>query len=77
MRAERQREAAMQQSFEITGMHCGGCVNRVTRALKSVADEVAVTLEPPRAVLEVAAPLSLDTVRAAIARAGDFEVRLL
>jgi hypothetical protein len=25
----------------------------------------------------VAAPLSLDTVRAAIARAGDFEVRLL
>jgi len=28
-------------------------------------------------VLEVAAPLSLDTVRAAIARAGDFEVRLL
>ncbi len=67
----------MQQTFEITGMHCGGCVNRVTKALKGVAQDATVTLEPPRAVLEVAAPLSLDTVKAAVAKAGDFEVRAL
>ena len=67
----------MEQTFEITGMHCGGCVNRVTKALKSIADEVKVTLEPPRAVLEVDAPVSEDTVRAAVAAAGEFQVRAL
>ncbi len=67
----------MHQTFEITGMPCGGCVNRVTKALKGVAQDATVTLEPPRAVLEVAAPLSLDTVKAAVAKAGDFEVRAL
>jgi copper chaperone CopZ len=67
----------MQQTFEITGMHCGGCVNRVTKALKGVAQDASVTLDPPRAVIEVAAPLPLETVKAAVAKAGDFEVRAL
>jgi len=30
----------MQQIFRIEGMHCGGCVARVARALKPIADEV-------------------------------------
>ncbi len=63
----------MEQQFEIKGMHCGGCVNRVSRALRPLADEVAVTLEPPRATLQVAAPLALDQVRAALAQAGEFD----
>ena len=67
----------MQQTFEVTGMHCGGCVNRVAKALKSVATEVSVTLEPPRAVLDVPAALPLEAVQAAVARAGDYEVRAL
>jgi Cu+-exporting ATPase len=67
----------MEQSFEITGMHCGGCVNRVTRALQPLASEVRVTLEPPRATLEVEAPLSIEDVRAAVAKAGDYVVRAL
>jgi Cu+-exporting ATPase len=67
----------MQQTFEITGMHCGGCVNRVTKALKGVAQDATVTLEPPRAVLEVPAPLALEAVQAAVAKAGDFAVRAL
>lgn len=67
----------MEQQFEIAGMHCGGCVNRVTRALKPLATEVQVTLDPPRAVLEVDTPLSVDDVRAAVAGAGDFTVRAL
>ncbi len=67
----------MQQDFEITGMHCGGCVNRVTKALKNIAREVNVTLEPPRAVLQVDAPVSEDAVRAAVAKAGEFTVRAL
>ena len=67
----------MEQQFEISGMHCGGCVNRVTRALKALAIDVQVTLDPPRAVLEVDAPLSEDDVRAAVAGAGDYTVRAL
>jgi copper chaperone CopZ len=70
-------EVSMEQQFEITGMHCGGCVNRVTRALKPLATQVQVTLDPPRAVLEVEAPLTEDDVRTAVAAAGDFKVRAL
>jgi copper chaperone CopZ len=70
-------EGSMEQQFEITGMHCGGCVNRVTRALKPLATDVQVTLDPPRAVLEVDAPLSEEDVRAAVAGAGDFTARAL
>jgi copper chaperone CopZ len=60
----------MAQQFEISGMHCGGCVQRVTKALKAVSDEVTVTLDPPRAVF--AAPVDPDAVRAALAKAGDY-----
>ena len=63
----------MQQSFQITGMHCNGCVNRVTKALKPLADEVTVTLDPPRATLEAPTAVSLDAVRAALAKIGDYQ----
>ena len=67
----------MEQQFEITGMHCGGCVNRVTKALKPLANDVVVTLDPPRAVLDVDTTLSEDEVRAAVVSTGDFQVRVL
>lgn len=67
----------MEQHFEITGMHCGGCVKRVTRALEPLADAVSVTLEPPRAVLEVDAPLAPAAVQAALTAIGDFQARPL
>lgn len=67
----------MQQTFEITGMHCGGCVNRVTRALKALTPAVSVTLEPPQAVLDAPAALSVEQVKAAVASAGDYQVRAL
>ncbi|MFN7570068.1 MAG: heavy-metal-associated domain-containing protein [Betaproteobacteria bacterium] len=64
----------MEQVFRVEGMHCGGCVNRVTQALKTIADEATVTLDPPRAVLSVQAPLTLEAVRAAVAKAGEYVV---
>lgn len=67
----------MRQEFEITGMHCGGCVNRVTKALKTLAPDVTVTLQPPRATFEVAAPLPLEAVQAALAKAGDYQAKPL
>lgn len=67
----------MQQTFEISGMHCGGCVNRVTKALKSVASEASVTLEPPRATLTVNAPLSVAEVQKVVSQAGEYKVTAL
>ena len=64
----------MQQEFRIDGMHCNGCVARVAKALESIADDVQVTLDPPRATLDTADPLSLDDVKAAVKKAGDYSV---
>ncbi len=64
----------MEQVFRIAGMHCGGCVARVTRALKSIADDVEVTLDPPQAKLEVPGVLSVEVVQAVVATAGAYTV---
>jgi Cu+-exporting ATPase len=64
----------MQQVFRIEGMHCGGCVARVTRALKPIAEEVEVTLDPPRITLDVPDALGTEDVQAAVATAGDYVV---
>lgn len=64
----------MQQTFRIEGMHCGGCVARVTRALKTVADEVAVTLDPPLATLDGPDALTIADVQDAVSTAGDYTV---
>jgi copper chaperone len=62
----------MTQEFAISGMHCGGCVNRVAKALRALDAEVVVTLEPPRAQFSDAAPVSLDAVNALLAKVGDY-----
>jgi copper chaperone CopZ len=61
----------MARQFEITGMHCGGCVKRVTKALSELDPDVEVTLEPPRARFSDAS-LSLEAVNAKLARLGEF-----
>ncbi len=62
----------MGQQFEISGMHCGGCVNRVARALRALDPEVSVTLEPPRARFSGATQVSADAVNAALSKIGDY-----
>ena len=64
----------MEQVFRIEGMHCGGCVARVTRALKTIADDVEVTLDPPQARLDAPSAVSREAVQAAVATAGDYSV---
>jgi copper chaperone CopZ len=62
----------MQQLFRIEGMHCAGCVNRVSKALAALAEQVDVTLDPPQALLRVATPLTHQAVQAALQKAGDY-----
>jgi copper chaperone len=61
----------MAQEFEISGMHCGGCVNRVAKALRALDAGVAVTLEPPRAQFPEA-QVSVDDVNAVLSKIGDY-----
>jgi len=63
----------IQQTFRIEGMHCVGCVARVTRALKAVADDATVTLDPPQATVQTPAPLSVEDVQAALSLAGNYK----
>jgi copper chaperone CopZ len=67
----------MQQHFQIAGMHCNGCVNRVTKALKPLADEVVVTLDPPRATFQSPTAISIDAVRAALSKVGDYQANTI
>lgn len=62
----------MNQVFVISGMHCNGCAARVAKALRPLADEVTVTLDPPHALIDGPAALALETVQAALAKAGDY-----
>lgn len=64
----------MQQTFVIEGMHCSGCVNRVANALKRIADDVEVTLDPPQAVIDASDPVSVEQVQAAVSQAGEYRV---
>jgi len=38
-------------TYAVSGLTCGGCVNRVTQALTPFAEDVHVTLDPPCAIL--------------------------
>jgi copper chaperone CopZ len=67
----------MQQSFELSGVHCMHCVQTVKKALTPLADEVEVTLSPAVAVLTSKEPVSTEAVNKALAAAGDFKAQPL
>ncbi len=65
----------MDKVLTITGMRCATCVNRLTRALTPFAQQVQVTLEPPRAVLRNPdKDATLEVLSIAAAGAGKYEL---
>lgn len=63
----------MDKTFKLEGMHCGGCVSRITKALTPFADKVQVTLDPPQAVLRgTHSDASLEVMQIALAGAGKY-----
>lgn len=62
-----------EKTFIIDGMSCGGCVNSLTRVLQSVPGIEPIKIEVGRATLRLGDGIGLDTVKAAVDRAG-FEV---
>jgi len=60
-----------EKTFTIQGMHCGGCVNSVTRVLKAVPGVEPLAVEVGKAVVRIdPATATSEQARAAIAKAG-------
>ena len=65
--------ATVKHEFAVTGMHCGGCVNSVTRAISRVpgVKDVKVSLEKNAATVEYdGAAVAPAAIVAAIVAAG-------
>ena len=66
--------STIDKTFTISGMSCGGCVNSLTRVLKSVPGIEPIKIEGGRAQLRLDAErVNSQVVKDAVARAG-FEV---
>jgi copper chaperone len=59
-----------EKTFLISGMSCGGCVNSLTRVLKTVPGIEPLKIEVGKANLRLDDNVSTDTVKAAVERAG-------
>jgi copper chaperone len=64
---------ASEKTFTISGMSCGGCVNSLTRVLKSVPGIDPIKIEVGKALLRLDDRVTSQTVKDAVQRAG-FEV---
>jgi len=62
-----------EKTFTIQGMSCGGCVNSLTRVLKSVPGIEPIKIEVGTARLRLDDRVTSRTVKDAVVRAG-FEV---
>ena len=62
-----------EKTFTIQGMSCGGCVNSLTRVLKSVPGIEPIKIEVGTARLRLDDRVTSQTVKDAVVRAG-FEV---
>ncbi|HWI17457.1 MAG TPA: heavy-metal-associated domain-containing protein [Vicinamibacterales bacterium] len=65
---------AIEKTFTVSGMTCGGCVNSLTRVLNSVPGIEPLKIEVGKAHLRLDTDrVTPETVKDAVARAG-FEV---
>lgn len=62
--------AQIEKTFVISGMSCGGCVNSLTRVLKTVPGIEPIKIEVGKANLRLDDSVGTDAVKAAIERAG-------
>lgn len=63
--------AQVDKTFIIAGMSCGGCVNSLTRVLKTVPGIEPLKIEVGRAAVRLDSDkVTTDTVKAAVERAG-------
>lgn len=62
--------------YQIEGMHCQSCIQKISEALHGFAESVQVTLNPPRAILKNPNTESLGELNQAVAKAGNYHLAL-
>jgi copper chaperone CopZ len=62
--------STIDKTFTISGMSCGGCVNGLTRVLKTVPGIEPLKIEVGKAELRLDERATSQTVKDAVARAG-------
>lgn len=63
------------RTYQIQGMHCQSCVQKITEALNGLADEVQVTLNPPHATVRGDTLPDLAALNAAISTVGNYTLK--
>ena len=58
--------------LSIQGMHCNGCVSKITKALAPLAEQVEVTLNPPVATLNNTSA-NLAQINKVLTKTGDYK----
>jgi len=68
---------SMIYNYEISGMHCQNCVDKLTKAIKNVPEvqNVTVTLIPPHARVEMKSNLPVETFNQAAKAAGNYSFK--
>jgi copper chaperone CopZ len=62
--------------YNVTGMTCEHCVTHVLAEVSAIPEvsDAALTLSDGRLVVTSTAPLTLETITAAVAEAGEYQV---
>lgn len=60
------------KTYQVDGMTCGGCANKVAATLKSIDPAAVVTLDPPTAILDSRTPLA--TFNEALSAIGSYRL---
>jgi copper chaperone len=67
----------MKKNYELTGMTCGGCVNKVKRALLQVPDvtEAEVELHSQSAVITMNKSIDVAEIQTQLSKAGHYSIK--
>lgn len=67
----------MKKHYEIIGMNCDDCLNKVEKSLKLLPHitDVQIHLKPPGAVLTMSQSVDIDEVQEQIYKAGNYSIQ--
>lgn len=64
----------MIKTYSLEGLHCGGCVLRVEKALGELGGVLSATVTLDKAIVETNDEISLEQLQEAIEKAGMYSI---